>query len=99
MCLYDPVVETSQVQLDMQEQQLEHLAAKHLKIHPSAYSACNEADALVVCTEWDEFTTLDFERIYADMRKPACVFDGRLILNAERLRDIGFDVFTIGKSQ
>ena len=45
-----------------------------------AYEAAKGAHALVVLTEWDEFKTLDFEKIYADMVKPAFCFDGRNIL-------------------
>jgi UDPglucose 6-dehydrogenase len=48
-------------------------------------------------TEWDEFKTLDFEAMYAAMRKPAFVFDGRNILNHDALRAIGFQVYAIGK--
>ena len=48
-------------------------------------------------TEWDEFKTLDFERIYAKMMKPAFVFDGRNILDHARLREIGFIVYALGK--
>ena len=61
------------------------------------YEACSQSHAIVICTEWDLFKELDYERIYAGMCKPAFVFDGRLILNREKLRGIGFEVHTIGK--
>lgn len=61
------------------------------------YEACSQSHAIVICTEWDMFKGLDYERIYSGMCKPAFVFDGRLILNREKLRDIGFEVHTIGK--
>jgi UDPglucose 6-dehydrogenase len=64
---------------------------------PDAYSACDGAHAFAVLTEWDEFKTLDFERIYAGMAKPAFVFDGRNILDHAKLREIGFEVHAIGK--
>ena len=41
--------------------------------------------------------TLDFQDIYAKMKKPAFLFDGRAILDASTLREVGFDVFAIGK--
>ena len=34
---------------------------KHLKIHKSALEACKNAEAIVICTEWDEFKTLDWQ--------------------------------------
>ena len=43
------------------------------------------AHAVVICTEWDEFVTLDYNRIYKNMAKPAFLFDGRKILDHERL--------------
>lgn len=64
---------------------------------PDAYSACDGSHALAILTEWDEFKTLDYERIYKSMAKPAFIFDGRNILEHERLRKIGFEVHAIGK--
>ena len=55
------------------------------------------AHAIVVCTEWDEFVTLDYPRIFTTMKKPAFIFDGRLILDHENLTQIGFQVEAIGK--
>ena len=43
------------------------------------------AQAVVVCTEWDEFVTLDYNRIFNNMAKPAFLFDGRKILDHKRL--------------
>ena len=54
---------------------------------------------VVVLTEWDEFSTLDFDRVFRGMKKPAFAFDGRNILPHERLRAIGFEVSAIGKPQ
>lgn len=48
-------------------------------------------------TEWDEFASLDYERIYDSMSKPAFVFDGRNVLDHERLRGLGFIVYALGK--
>lgn len=62
-----------------------------------AYSACDGSHALAILTEWDEFKTLDYERIYKSMAKPAFIFDGRNILEHDKLRKIGFEVHAIGK--
>ena len=48
-------------------------------------------------TEWTLYASLDYERIFASMLKPAFVFDGRNIVDHQRLHDIGFNVFAIGK--
>jgi UDPglucose 6-dehydrogenase len=62
-----------------------------------AYAAAEGAHAVAVLTEWDEFQMLDFQRIYDGMSKPACLFDGRNILDLNALREIGFRVFGTGK--
>ena len=59
--------------------------------------ACEDAHAIAVLTEWDEFKALDFEKIYAKMTKPAFVFDGRNILDHAQLRSLGFVVYALGK--
>jgi UDPglucose 6-dehydrogenase len=61
------------------------------------YKAAEGAHAVVVCTEWKCFAELDWSRIYKGMAKPAFVFDGRNILDADALRKIGFEVSSIGK--
>ena len=61
------------------------------------YEASDGCDAIAVVTEWEIYQSLDFEKIYQLMVKPAFIFDGRNILNHERLFDIGFNVFPIGK--
>lgn len=63
----------------------------------SAYAACDGAHALAILTEWDEFKTLDYKKIYDSMAKPAFVFDGRNILDHDALREMGFEVYAIGK--
>jgi len=48
-------------------------------------------------TEWKTYKTLDYQRIFKVMEKPAFVFDGRNILDHRALYEIGFNVFPIGK--
>jgi len=63
----------------------------------SALEAATGAHAIAVMTEWDEFATLDYEAVYQVMSKPAFIFDGRNILPHRKLREIGFEVYAIGK--
>jgi UDPglucose 6-dehydrogenase len=64
---------------------------------PDPYRAAETAHAIAVITEWEIFKKLDFEKIFAIMRKPAFIFDGRNILDHQRLFQIGFNVFPVGK--
>lgn len=65
---------------------------------PDPYKAAQDAYAIAVVTEWEEYKTLDFERIYTSMKKPAFIFDGRNILDHQKLYEIGFNVYPIGKA-
>ena len=44
----------------------------------------------------EEFKELDWKNIFEVMRKPAWVFDSRICLEKEKLKDIGFKVWTLG---
>ena len=61
------------------------------------YKAADGADAIVLMTDWSRYPSLDWQRIYNQMRKPAFVFDTRNCLDARLLRNIGFKVLNIGK--
>jgi UDPglucose 6-dehydrogenase len=74
------------------------IVAKFVSIHKNAYDAAINSDAIVIVTEWDEFKELDFQSIYKDMNKPAFLFDGRLMMDTQKLRKIGFTVESIGKA-
>lgn len=95
--IYDPKVPESQIQSDLLEVNPIEIYKKRVTVCESAYEACKGVDAVLIMTEWDEFKTLSYEKIYATMNKPAFLFDGRLILDAKRLRLIGFTVEVIGK--
>ncbi|WVQ95888.1 hypothetical protein IAU59_002987 [Kwoniella sp. CBS 9459] len=96
--VYDPQVTQDQIWLDLTN--YGDIPAdpikEHLTICQSAEEACANAEAIVVCTEWDEFKQLDWKKIYSKCPRPAFVFDGRLMLNRKELTDIGFQVITIG---
>jgi len=68
-------------------------------IYDDALSACTNAEAIVIATEWKEFRDIDWQAVYDSMKKPAFVFDGRMLLDAEKLREIGFKVTVIGRGE
>lgn len=92
--VYDPKVAADEIEKDVLGQGVDD---PRLSVASSAYDACVGAHAIVVVTEWDEFKTLDFKKIYSSMPKPAFVFDGRNILPLAELKEIGFRVYAIGK--
>lgn len=103
--VYDPKVSEAKIIADMcylwelnglTEQRIA-AKIKQIFVYQSPMEALDQAHAIAVLTEWDEFKTYDWNAIYANMYKPAFVFDGRNILDVEKLNAIGFEVKGIGK--
>jgi UDPglucose 6-dehydrogenase len=94
--IYDPKVTKKQILWEL-SQICDASTEELVTVCDSAYGACSNSHALVVCTEWDEFKTLDYSRVYEEMKKPAFVFDGRMMLDHAALQELGFKVSCIGK--
>ncbi|MDR2911249.1 MAG: UDP-glucose/GDP-mannose dehydrogenase family protein [Bacteroidales bacterium] len=60
------------------------------------YSACIDADALILVTEWNEFRLLNF-KVLQKLLKNKIIFDGRNIYNPEELAELSFTYYGIGK--
>jgi UDPglucose 6-dehydrogenase len=98
ICVYDPKVGLKQIQTDLNylETRTETLNASGVEVKDDVYEACHNAHAIAVLTEWDEFKTYDWQKIYDNMLKPAFVFDGRNLLDKTALEKIGFVYQAIG---
>lgn len=60
------------------------------------YDCLENADALIIATEWNEFRTPDFDKIVATL-KEAVVFDGRNLFDVEQMEKKGFHYESIGR--
>lgn len=60
------------------------------------YEALNDADALIICTEWAVFRTPDFEQVKSGLKKNV-IFDGRNLYQLEQMRKIGINYFSVGR--
>lgn len=65
---------------------------------PDPYQVAEDADALVLITDWPEFKELDFERVKSLMRKPF-ILDARNMLDGEKLAQQGFIYSGIGRGR
>lgn len=109
LAIYDPRVSEEQVRKDLTAacadlqgnicESDRKLIETNVTVVGDGYQAAEAAHAIAVLTEWDEFKTLDFDRIYASMKQPAFVFDGRNLLDRNQLYQAGFELHSIGKSQ
>ena len=73
--------------------------SKGIVFDKDPYAAAAGAHALAILTEWDTYKSLDYQRIYDAMEKPAFLFDGRNMLDHTALHNIGFEVYSIGKGR
>ncbi len=67
-----------------------------VKTVDNLYSALDDADALIVCTEWSEFRHPDFAEV-AKRLKSKTVFDGRNIYRRQTLQNAGFTYHCVGR--
>ena len=103
--VFDPKVSKNKIKEDLKQLwklkglDVEEINQKinQIKVYNNHKMAVHKSHAIAVLTEWDEFVNYDWETIYKNMYKPAFIFDGRNILNNEKLTNIGFKVRSIGK--
>ena len=97
--VYDPKVGEKQIFSDLDYLQSRSPEANRERINIANHplEACENAHAIAILTEWDEFKTYDWQKIYDQMLKPAFIFDGRNILDAQAMEKIGFIYQGIGQ--
>lgn len=100
VAVFDPKVRKKQIISDLNY--LNAIAIddldKMVDVYEDPYEACKNAHAIAILTEWDEFKSYDWKRIYDAMQKPAFIFDGRNILDAKKMKEIGFIFSAVGSS-
>ncbi|REA64477.1 UDP-glucose 6-dehydrogenase [Dyadobacter luteus] len=62
----------------------------------TAYAALDDADALMIFTEWPQFRTPDFEKM-GKLLKEKVIFDGRNLYELDTMKDQGFTYYSIGR--
>lgn len=98
IAVFDPKVSESKILEDLnylQTRSKEENSAG-VKAYDNPYDTCKNAHAIAILTEWDEFKDYDWQLIYDNMQKPAFLFDGRNLLDKEKLTKIGFVFHSIG---
>ncbi|MCF7559609.1 UDP-glucose 6-dehydrogenase [Sabulilitoribacter multivorans] len=100
LSVYDPKVTEERIyaDLDYLNSRSEEENRKLLKVQNNPYNAIKNSHAIAILTEWDEFKTYDWQKIYDNMHKPAFIFDGRGILDTKALSKIGFICYKIGSA-
>jgi UDPglucose 6-dehydrogenase len=73
------------------------ILGNHIAYLDDDYEALAGADALLILTEWAEFREPDFEQVKQRLKEPI-IFDGRNLYEPERMRDLGFTYYSIGRA-
>lgn len=96
--VYDPKVPAHKIyaDLDYLETRSKTENEELLSVTNDSYEACKGTHAIAIMTEWNEFESYDWQKIYNSMSKPAFIFDGRSLLDKQSLEEIGFIVYSIG---
>src|SRR6202011_3186469 len=71
---------------------------KGVTLTQSPLEAAENAEALILATEWRHFQAIDFEEVRAVMHTPI-VFDGRNFFDPRTMRQLGFTYYGIGRSE
>ncbi len=83
---YDPeAVETSKV-----------LLGDKIKYSTHSYDALQNADALIIVTEWNEFRTPNFIKIRELLKDPV-IFDGRNLYDLDKMKSLKFNYYSVGR--
>lgn len=67
-----------------------------IKFSTSCLEAAKNADAIIISTEYDEFKNYNWKKLYSIVTKPALIFDGRILLDRNKIEKIGFNIYQIG---
>ena len=94
--VYDPKVKKDQIDFDLSYLN-ENYDKSWVKFIEDPISNISSYSLIAIMTEWDEFKNYDWNKIYSKIKKPAFIFDGRNILDSEKLKKIGFNYIGLGR--
>lgn len=75
---------------------VKQLVGSKIQFTESQYEALENADALIIATEWSEFRTPDFDKIIS-LLKSKVIFDGRNVYDTEQMKQLGFHYESVGR--
>ena len=97
--IYDPQVSEEQIEKDLEhniELESNLKENKNWSFSNSLYETFIGTDAGIFITEWQEFQNLDWTKIAPQMRKPAWIFDTRSILDMDKVKENGINIWQVG---
>ena len=70
---------------------------KKIFFEQDIYKAVVNSDEIILITDWEEYTNLNWQKISNLMRKPSWVFDTRAILEPKKVRSEGINLWQVGE--
>jgi UDPglucose 6-dehydrogenase len=93
MSIYDPAaMETSKFYLK------DNSSFENIKYAENEYDVLKDADALFILTEWNEFRNPDYDKMKSGLKNPI-IFDGRNIFAPDKMKELGFTYYSIGRNR
>ena len=104
LVISDPKVSQEQVDKDLKDNQSVD-SENYLKLCSGTWECSNnfdfafdQADAVLILTDWPEYKKFNWEDIYKKMRKPAWLFDTRSVVNEKEIKNIGLNLWKLGSN-
>ena len=106
LIIHDPIVNKDQIQLDLEndvcisksneKNQKKSQYGGSWNFTNDLNSAFEDAHAIIILTEWEEYANINWSTAYKKMQKPAWVFDSRLIVDTKKVLDANLRLWRIG---
>ncbi len=97
--IHDPKVNFLQIQKELYSENISIHENKEFgswRYSDDIYNSLENADAVVIVTEWVEYKNLDWEKISKIMRNPAWLFDARSITDPEQILKTNINYWSVG---
>ena len=106
LSIHDPKVDSDQIAKDLKMKEKKSLKRNDLikensqegswSFSSDIYDSVNNADAVLVLTEWEDYTNINWEKVSKIMRKPSWIFDARSIIEPSKVIKTGLNFWRIG---
>ena len=96
LSIHDPKVDEEQITKDLKIESSNISKEGSWSMSHDLYESCNGSDAILVLTEWSEYTKINWQKIAKVIRKPSWIFDTRSIINSKKVKEANMNFWRIG---
>ena len=96
LSIHDPKVDSEQISKDLKSKSSNTKEEGTWKKFNNLYDSISGSDAILLLTEWHEYTQINWQKVKNIVRKPAWVFDSRSIIDYEKVIKAGLNFWRIG---